>query len=78
MLGLAEAYSERHGEGSKEAFIAGFFHGRHEGLIVARKRTTRIMLTDGEPLARIIKYTKLEEDAILTIAKKLGISVTRQ
>lgn len=56
----------------------GRAEGRAEGIDDTNRRVAFDMLKDGEPLARIIKYSRLAEDAILSIAENLGISVARQ
>ncbi len=40
-----------------------------------KSRFVAEMLRDGEPLARIAKYSRLAEEVILNIAKSLGVAV---
>ena len=40
-----------------------------------QKRVARDMLIDGEPLEKIIKYSRLAENTIIAIAKNIGITV---
>ena len=39
------------------------------------ERVARDMLIDGEPLEKIVKYSRLAENTIIAIAKTLGITV---
>ena len=39
------------------------------------ERVARDMLIDGEPLEKIIKYSRLAENTIIAFAKTLGITV---
>ena len=59
------------------AFEAGEAKGREEGLAegeAKKSRETAIeMLKDGEPLTKIMKYSKLAKEDILLLAKENGI-----
>lgn len=57
-------------DAEKERRLIEFFAQRE-----VRKRVAADMLMDGEPLTKIIRYSRLAEDAILNIAKRLGISI---
>ena len=49
--------------------------GREEGIRENRARVASDMLKDGEPIAKILKYSKLSEDTIRSIAHSLGLAV---
>jgi hypothetical protein len=55
----------------KEAFADGVEAGAYE----ANQKTAEDMLRDGEPLAKIVKYSRLTEEHIRTLAKSLGVAV---
>lgn len=46
-----------------------------EGINKARNRVAADMLKDGIPINEIIRYSRLSEDTIRSIAKSLGIAV---
>ncbi len=48
---------------------------RHEATEKANERVAVDMLNDGEPLAKIIRYSKLAESAIRNLAKSNGIVI---
>ncbi|MBQ7733811.1 MAG: hypothetical protein IJT58_07320, partial [Synergistaceae bacterium] len=48
---------------------------RREAVYMTNERVAMDMLKDGEPLKKIMRYSRLAEDTILKIAKKLGITV---
>ena len=39
-----------------------------------REQVATDMLKDGEPLAKIVRYSRLAEDAILKLANSLGVT----
>ena len=41
-----------------------------------RRRVATDMLRDGEPLEKIVRYSCLAEDVILSLAKKIGIPLS--
>ncbi|MBQ6773461.1 MAG: hypothetical protein IJP48_05275 [Synergistaceae bacterium] len=43
---------------------------------LVNERVARDMLRDGEPLEKIVRYSCLAEEVILTLAKKIGVPVT--
>ena len=49
--------------------------GREEGIRENRERVASDMLKDGEPIAKILKYSKLSEDTIRNIADSLGLAI---
>jgi hypothetical protein len=51
----------------KEAFA--------DGVEEANQKTAEDMLRDGEPLGKIIKYSRLTEEHIRKLAKSLGVAV---
>ena len=64
----------------------GFMYGRHQNAgkknlrwtftMEKKSRETAIeMLKDGEPLTKIMKYSKLDKEAILLLAKENGLEV---
>ena len=58
-------------EGIKE----GLKKGIEEGEAKKSRETALEMLKDGEPLTKIIKYSKLAKEAILLLAKENGLEV---
>ena len=58
-------------EGIKE----GLKKGIEEGEAKKSRETAIEMLKDGEPLAKIMKYSKLDKEAILLLAKENGLEV---
>ena len=40
-----------------------------------REEVAKVMLKDGEPIPKIIKYSKLSEAAIRKLAKSIGVAV---
>ena len=67
----------------KDARRAGYVEGEAKGLAqglaegeAKKSRETAIeMLKDGEPLTKIMKYSKLDKEAILLLAKENGLEV---
>ncbi len=47
----------------------------NRGVMRTNERVAMDMLKDGEPLKKIVRYSRLAEGTILKIAKKLGITV---
>ena len=58
-------------EGIKE----GLKKGIEEGEAKKSRETAIEMLKDGEPLTKIMKYSKLDKEAILLLAKENGLEV---
>ena len=63
----------------RAGYVEGEAKGREAGLAegeAKKSRETAIeMLKDGEPLTKIIKYSKLAKEAILLLAKENGLEV---
>ena len=49
--------------------------GREAGLAEDMARAASDMLKDGEPIAKILKYSKLSEDTIRNIAHSLCLAI---
>ena len=66
-------------KGRLEAHREGLKEGRKEGRLEAEKelneRVATDMLKEGEPIPKIVKYSKLSEAAIRKLAKSLGVAV---
>ena len=69
VMGEFEKYFRE--EGIKE----GLKKGIEEGEAKKSRETAIEMLKDGEPLTKIIKYSKLTKEAILLLAKENGLEV---
>ena len=50
---------------------------REEAINEDRKRLAADMLKDGEPITKIVKYSKLAENTILALAQSLGFAVVQ-
>ena len=69
--------------GEAKGHAAGLAEGREEGLAqglaegeAKKSRETALeMLKDGEPLAKIMKYSKLGQEDILLLARENGLEV---
>ncbi|MBQ6971716.1 MAG: hypothetical protein IJP86_05090 [Synergistaceae bacterium] len=59
----------------KDAFDATEEKGRQEGINEANERFAADMLRNGEPLDKILRYSRLAEDTIRNLAKSLGVAV---
>ena len=53
----------------------GIHEGIQEGINETEKRFATDMLRDGEPLDKILRYSRLAEDTIRSLAKSLGVAV---
>ena len=62
--GREEGRAEGKAEGKAEGRTEGLKKGRTEGLEKQKIATARLMLEDGEPIEKIIKYTGLTRDQI--------------
>ena len=64
-------------EGEAKGRADGLAEGREEGLAEGEAKKSREtaleMLKDGEPLTKIMKYSKLAKEDILLLAKENGI-----
>ena len=59
----------------KDAKREGFVEGEAKGEAKKSRETALEMLKDGEPMTKIIKYSKLPEGDILLLAKENGLEV---
>ena len=63
----------------RAGYVEGEAKGRADGLAEGEAKKSREtaleMLKDGEPLTKIIKYSKLAKEAILLLAKENGLEV---
>ena len=66
----------------RAGYVEGEAKGRADGLAegeAKKSRETAIeMLKDGEPLTKIIKYSKLGQEDILLLAKENGLEVINE
>lgn len=53
----------------------GYTAGKAEGIDSERERTARDMLREGEPLEKIVRYSKLTESSIRRIARAAGLAL---
>ncbi len=58
-----------------EKFAEGRIEGRIEGIDETRKGMAADMIMEGEPLSKILKYSRLAENTIFAIAKSLGVNL---
>ena len=73
VMGEFEKYFRE--EGRKAGVEEGLAQGLAEGEAKKSRETAIEMLKDGEPLAKIMKYSKLDKEAILLLAKENGLEV---
>ena len=59
----------------KIGFEQGINQGINQGLDQANERIAKDMLADGKPLKEIVKYSRLAEDVIRSLAKTIGVAV---
>ena len=59
----------------REHEIVAYEAGEAQGEAKKSRETAIEMLKDGEPLAKIMKYSKLDKEAILLLAKENGLEV---
>ena len=59
--------------GEAKGHAAGLAEGLAEGEVKKSRETALEMLKDGEPLTKIMKYSKLAKEHILLLAKENGI-----
>ena len=60
---------------SREGRAEGRIEGRAEGIDETRKGMAADMIREGEPLSKILKYSRLAENTIFAIAKSLGVNL---
>ena len=59
----------------REHEIVAYEAGEAQGEAKKSRETAIEMLKDGEPLTQIMKYSKLDKEAILLLAKENGVEV---
>ena len=59
--------------GEAKGHAAGLAEGLAEGEVKKSRETALEMLKDGEPLTKIMKYSKMAKEDILLLAKENGI-----
>ena len=59
----------------REHEIVAYEAGEAQGEAKKSRETAIEMLKDGEPLTKIMKYSKLDKEAILLLAKENGLEV---
>ena len=62
--GLAEGREKGLAEGREKGLAEGRAEGREKGLAEGRAETAKMMLEDGEPISKIMRYTGLTEEEI--------------
>ena len=62
--GLAEGKAEGLAEGKAEGLAKGLAEGKAEGLEEAKINFARLMLSEGEDIVRVVKYTGLSREEI--------------
>ena len=62
-------------DAKRAGYVEGEAKGRAEGEAKKSRETALEMLKDGEPLTKIMKYSKLDKEAILLLAKENGLEV---
>ena len=65
--GLAEGRAEGRAEGLAEGRAEGIAEGRKETRSEERNQTAIDMLADGEPIEKIVKYSRLSEDEVIKL-----------
>ena len=61
--------------GEAKGHAAGLAEGEAKGEAKKSRETALEMLKDGEPLTKIMKYSKLDKEDILLLAKENGLEV---
>ena len=76
---IKDARRAGYAEGEAKGRADGLAEGREEGLAEGEAKKSREtaleMLKDGEPLTKIMKYSKLDKEDILLLAKENGLEV---
>ena len=62
-------------EGIKKGLQKGIQKGKQEGINEAKKHVAVDMLRDRKPISEIIRYSRLAEDTIRSLAASLGVQV---
>ena len=73
--GHAAGLAEGHAAGLAEGRDEGLAQGLAEGEAKKSRETALEMLKDGEPLTKIMKYSKLGQEDILLLARENGLEV---
>ena len=73
--GEAKGHAAGLAEGEAKGRADGLAEGLAEGEAKKSRETALEMLKDGEPLTKIMKYSKLDKEAILLLAKENGLEV---
>lgn len=63
-------------EAVREVFKDAFAKERQDGINEDKERVAVDMLKDGEPLAKIIRYSKLGESYIINLAKSMKLAIS--
>ncbi len=80
-ISIGEARGEKRGisigeaRGEKRGIAIGEARGQKRAVDQERKRTAIDMLKDGEPLAKITKYSMLSEKEVRTLAESICVDV---
>ena len=72
---LMMLYSSDFERTKEEGRREGLIQGNYEGIEETEERVAVDMLKYGEPIEKIIKYSRLDEEDIREIAQSLGLSV---
>ena len=71
--GHATGLAEGEAKGRADGLAEGLAEGEAKGEAKKSRETALEMLKDGEPLTKIMKYSKLAKEDILLLAKENGI-----
>ena len=63
-------------EAVREVFKDAFAKERQDGIQEEKERVAVVMLNDGEPLAKITRYSNLAEGVVRNIASSMGLAVS--
>ena len=72
---IKDARRAGYAEGEAKGRADGLAEGEAKGEAKKSRETAIEMLKDGEPLTKIMKYSKLDKEAILLLAKENGLEV---
>ena len=75
---LATRIKDARRAGYVEGEAKGLAQGLAEGEAKKSRETALEMLKDGEPLTKIMKYSKLDKEDILLLAKENGLEVINE
>ena len=54
-------------EGIQQGMQEGIQQGMQEGMQQGRRETAKLMLRDGEPVEKVVRWTGLSEETILSL-----------